>query len=427
MKVMNSQVQRAEIVILGAGYGGLHVAQRLSSLLRDVRPADAAPNGILLVDRQHQTQLTTELPRLVGGERADGEFDIDLDRLVDAKMVRLLPAEVTAIRPAERRVDTAGGPIEYRYLVIALGSVSNDFGIPGVAEHMRQFLTTEDAHGLRIAAARAIEDAARVEQDNREIDLADLQRRLTVLIVGAGPTGVEVAGELTEFMAGEWEAQRRVAGEPPDYRLPRPHIILADAAPTILPGWSGKTIDDATAALGELGVEIRLNAPVARAEPERVTLKDGTVVEAGVLVWAGGVRAPKWLADAGLPTGSAGRVQVDRFQRVPGHEEIYVIGDSALVKDEKTGRPLPPTAALALREGETAALALAATLQGHDPSRVLKPLTGGAVSVGRGRGAANLLGIEVKGKSAHAVKDLIEWEYRESITRLSGYSAATVV
>jgi NADH dehydrogenase len=424
---MNNQIRREDIVILGAGYGGLHVAQRLSSLLRDVPPADGEPNWILLVDRQHQTQLTTELPRLVGGERSDGEFDIDLDRLVDTKMVRLLPAEITAIRPAARRVDTAVGPIEYRYLVIALGSVSNDFGIPGVREHMRPFMTTEDARGLRIAAARAIEDAARIEQDNRELDLADLQRRLTVLIVGAGPTGIEVAGELTGFMEGVWEAQRRVAGDPPDYRLPRPRIILADAAPTILPGWSGKTIDDVTAALGELGVAIRVNAPTARAEPDRVILKDGTAIEAGVLVWAAGVRAPKWLADTGLPTGSAGRIQVDRFQRVPGHEEIYVVGDSALVMDEKTGRPLPPTADLALREGETAALALAATLQGHDPTRILKPLTRNAVSVGRGRGAANLLGVEVKGQAAHTIKDLIEWEYRESITRLSGFSAATVV
>ncbi len=139
------------------------------------------------------------------------------------------------------------------------------------------------------------------------------------------------------------------------------------------------------------------------------------------------MRTPKLLADAGLPTGSGGRVQVDRFQRVPGHEELYVVGDSALVKDETTGRPLPPTADLALREGETAALALAATLQGRDPSRVLKPLTRNAVSIGHERGAANLLGVAIKGRAAHAIKDLIEWEYRESITRFGGVSAATIV
>jgi NADH dehydrogenase len=292
---------------------------------------------------------------------------------------------------------------------------------------MRQFLTTEDARGLRLAAARAVEEAARIEQDGREVDQAELQRRLTVLIVGAGPTGVEVAGELAELMTGLWETQRRVAGDPPDYRLPRPRIILADAASTILPGWSEATIQAATAALRELGVEVRLHAAAAGAEPGRVTFKDGAVIAAGVLVWAGGVRAPKLLAETGLPTGSGGRVQVDRFQRVPGREEIFVVGDSALVADESTGRPLPPTADLALREGETAALALAATLQGHDPSRVLRPQTRNAVSVGQERGAATLFGTAIKGRAAHAIKDLIEWEYRESITHWDGISAATVV
>ena len=421
-----SETRREEIVILGAGYGGLHVAQRLSSLLRDA-PTEAMPAHILLVARQPRHQLTTELPRLVSGQRPDGDFEIDFGRLLDDRRVRFLQAEVTAIRPADRRVETAAGPIDYRYLVIALGSVSNEFGIPGVREHMRSFLTTEDARDLRLAAARAVEDAARIERDHRQVDLADLQRRLTVLIVGAGPTGVEVAGELAELMTELWETQRRVAGEPPDYHLPRPRVILADAASTVLPGWSGPTIEAATAALHELGVEVRLHAAVAGAEPERVILKDGGVIAAGVLVWAGGVRAPKLLADAGLSTGSGGRVRVDRFQRAPGREEVFVVGDSALVTDESTGRPLPPTADLALRGGETAALALAATLRGKDPSRVLGPQTRNAVSVGRERGAANVLGVPIKGRAAHAIKDLIEWEYRESITHWDGISAATVV
>jgi NADH dehydrogenase len=413
-------------LILGAGYGGLHMTQRLSHLLRDVPPAEAAPTWILLVARQPHHQVTTELPRLVNGQVSDGELDIDLHRLIDEAYVRFLQTEVMAIRPANRRVETSAGPIEYRYLGIALGSVSDDLGIPGVREHMRPFLTTEDAHGLRMAVARAIEDAARIEQDTPEIDLLDLQRRLTVLIVGAGATGVEVAGEVTELMVGLWEEQRRLAGAPLRYRLPGPRIILADAARTILPGWSDTSIEAATAALGELGVEIRLNAPIAKAEPGRVILKDGTAIEAGVPVWAGGVRAPKLLAEAGLPIGPSGRVLVDRFQRVMGHEEIYVVGDSALVIDDQTGRALPPSADLALREGETAALALAATIQGHDPSRVLTPLTRNALSIGQERGAANLLGIETRGRAAHAIKSLIDWEYRQSITRGDGVSTATV-
>src|SRR5581483_6646758 len=119
------------------------------------------------------------------------------------------------------------------------------------------------------------------------------------LIVGAGATGVEVAGELSAFMEELWEAQHRVAGDLPDYRLPKPRIILADAAPTVLRGWPGKTVEAATASLQELGVEIRPNASVAKVNSGAVSLKDGTEIEAGVLVWAGGVHAPKLLADSG--------------------------------------------------------------------------------------------------------------------------------
>ena len=104
-----------------------------------------------------------------------------------------------------------------------------------------------------------------------------------------------------------------------------------------------------------------------------------------------------------------------------------MVGDSALLLDKTTGRPVPPTADIALRTAETAALALIATIRGHNPARVLRPLARNAASVGRHNGATTLLGITVKSKPARAIKRLIEWEYRQSITRLNGHSAATVV
>ena len=183
----------------------------------------------------------------------------------------------------------------------------------------------------------------------------------------------------------------------------------------------------------EFQIDIRVNAAIARVESETVHLKDGTIVEAATLLWTGDVRAPTLLADAGSPTGPAGRVRVDPFGRVPDHPEIYVVGDSAPHLDGKTGNPLPPTADLALRQAETAALAIQATLRGAAwrcvamSRRVLKPMAHHAVSVGGERRAASLLGIAVRGRAAHALKDLIEWEYRQSITRFHGYGLATVV
>lgn len=220
-------VRSADIVVLGAGYGGLHVAQRLMRLLHNNHHADGTPWSILIVDRQPHHQLTTELPRILGNEVADRDLDIPLDHLLNQWKEQFLQAEIHAIQPVPNgqpgSVETSAGRVAYRYLVIALGSVSNDFGIPGVPEHMRPFLTTEDARDLRVAVSRARPDAARLEFDQPNVDLDDLRRRMTVLIGGAGATGVEVAGELAEFMEDQWQLAWRVAGDPQHYRLPKPH------------------------------------------------------------------------------------------------------------------------------------------------------------------------------------------------------------
>jgi NADH dehydrogenase len=429
--ISTQPVASADIVILGAGYGGLHVAQRLASLVGDERKADGSPWTMLIIDRQPHHQLTTELPRLVNNEVADDDLDIPLDRLLNEQRTRLLQAEIKSIElgadAQPGTIETSAGAIAYHHLVIALGSISNDFGIPGVREYMRPFLTTEDARDLRLAVTRMIEDAARSVIDQPDADLGDLQRRMTVLIAGAGATGVEVAGALAELMEDEWESAWRIAGKPQHYHLPKPQIALLDAGPMVLAGWSRQTSQAAADALAEVGVVLRLNTPIIRVEPGRVQIKDGEWIAAGTLVWAGGVRVPKLLESSGLPTGPGGRIQVDQFQRVAGHPNIYAVGDSALLMNNTTGRPVPPTADIALRSGETAALALAATLQGHQPERVLRPMTRNAVSVGSRNGAANLLGVKLKGRPALAIKDLIEWEYRQSITLLHGYSLATVV
>jgi NADH dehydrogenase len=429
--VATKHVESADIVILGAGYGGLHVAQRLARLLRGERKADGAPWTVLLIDRQPHHQLTTELPRLVNYEAADDDLDIPLDHLLDGQRTRLLQAEIQSIRlGADSQpgvVETSVGAIAYSQLVIALGSISNDFGIPGVREYMRPFLTTEDARDLRLAVIRAIEEAARGEREQPAADLEELRQRVRVLIVGAGATGVEVAGALAELMADEWEAAWQIAGKPDHYRLPKPQIVLLDAGPMVLAGWSHQTSQAVADALREMGVDLRLNTRIVQVEPGRVQIKSGEWIAAGTLIWAGGVRAPELLEAAGLPSGAGGRIQVDQFQRVAGHPNIYAVGDSALLRDKTTGRPVPPTADIALRSGETAALALTAALQGRAPERVLRPITRNVISVGRRNGAAELLGVKLKGRLALTIKDLIEWEYRQSITWLQGYSAATVV
>ena len=196
---------------------------------------------------------------------------------------------------------------------------------------------------------------------------------------------------------------------------------LVEAGPTILAGSSPQLIDKATRILADLGVQVRTNAAIAAATEEGFRLTDGQLVEGGVFVWAGGVKAPELVADSGLPTGHNGRVKVDQYLRVLDHPQIYVAGDLASVVDPRTGHVLPPLAQVALEEGETVARNLDAELKGRPLEAFTFHDKGFVVSVGTRRGVADIAGITTGGRLAHLLKDAIEWEYRQSVKHLRGW------
>ncbi len=392
---------RGQIVIAGAGYAGLHVALRMTARLRNNPMIE-----LTLVDRHDYHQALTELPRVAGGTRAADAVRIPLQDLL-AKRVRFIQTEIIGLDLAGRQLLTGDGPIHWWRLVLALGSRPNDFAIPGLAQRALSLYSTSDAERVWAAVGAALTAAAAATDPER-------QRRLaTVVVGGGGATGVELAGELAEMLP---EVASR-NGLTPD----RPTVWLLEAGPTILAGSSPQLIDKANKILTDLGVQIRTNAAIAAATEEGFRLKDGHLVEGGVFVWAGGVKAPEIVTDSGLPTGHNGRVKVDRYLRVLDEAEIYVAGDLASVADPRSGHVLPPLAQVALEEGETVARNLDAELKG----RPLEPFTfhdkGFVVSVGTRRGVADIAGITSGGQLAHLLKDAIEWEYRQSVRHLRGW------
>jgi NADH:ubiquinone reductase (H+-translocating) len=392
---------KGQIVVAGAGYAGLHVVLRLSARRRHHPKAD-----LTLVDRHDYQQALTELPRVAGGARAPDAVRIPLeDRL--SPQVRFVQTDINGFDLPGRRLLTSAGPIEWRRLVLALGSRPNDFDIPGLAQRTLSLYTGNDAERVWAAVNDALAAAAATTDPER-------QRRLaTVVIGGGGATGVELAGELAERLP-------RAAGEH-GLATDRPVVQLVEAGPTILAGSSPQLIDKAARILADLEVQVHTNATIASATEEGFRLKDGGLVQGGVFVWAGGLKAPEIVARSGLPTGHNGRVKVDRYLRVLDHPDIYVAGDLASVVDPKTGHALPVLAQVALQEGETVARNLEAELK----DRPLKPFTyhdkGFVVSVGPRRGVADIAGITTGGRLAHLLKDAIEWEYRESVTHLRGW------
>ena len=390
-----------QIVIAGAGYAGLHVALRLSSRLRNNREV-----GLTLVDRHDYHQAITELPRVAGGTRAAHAVRIPL-RDVLAQRVRFIRSEINGFDLAKRQLLTGAGTIGWRWLVLALGSRPNDFAIPGLAERTLSLYSTSDAERVWAAVNQTLSAAAATTDPERRRCLA------TVVVGGGGATGIELAGELAEMLP----AVARQHGLAPD--LPGVHLV--EAGPTILAGSSPELIDKATGILSDLGVQVRTNATIAAATEEGFRLADGQLVEGGVFVWAGGLKAPDVVAKSGLPTGHNGRVKVDRYLRVLDHPEVYVAGDVASVMDPRTGHALPPLAQIALEEGETVAHNLGAELTGRELEAFSFHDKGFVVSVGNRRGVADIAGITTGGKLAHLLKDAIEWEYRQSVRHLRGW------
>lgn len=394
-----------QVVIAGAGYAGLHVALRLAA-----RSRHHPTTELTLLDRHDFHQVLTELPRVAGGTRAADAVRIPLEEVL-AKRVRFLQAEIDGIDAAGRRLLTTKGPVDWWRVVLALGSRPNDFAIPGLAERTLSLYSPDDAEAVW-AAVRQMLKAAGAATDPAE------QRRLaTVVIGGAGATGVELAGELAEILPEEANRHGLSAGQPT--------VELVEAGPTILGGSSPELIDKANKILGDLGVQVRTNAVIAAATEEGFRLRDGQLVEGGVFVWAGGLKAPAIVADSGLPTGHNGRVKVDQYLRVLDRPDIYVAGDLASVVNPRTGHVLPPLAQAALDEGEIVARNLEAELN----DRPLEAFTfhdkGFVVSVGTRRGVADVAGITSGGRLAHLLKDAIEWEYRLSVKHLRGWDPLT--
>jgi NADH dehydrogenase len=401
---LTDETGQHNIVIAGAGYAGLHIALRLGARLQNRR----GDLGVTLVDRYDYHQVLTELPRVAGGTRAAEDVRVPLHRVLSER-IRFVRSTITGFDFAQNQLLTEAEALPYTRLVLALGSRPNDFGIPGLADRALTLWSVDDAKRVLAAVDAEVAGAARAQ------DPAEQRRRLTVVIGGGGATGVELAGELAE----ELPDLARRHDLPPDL----PKVVLVEAGPTILAGSSPELIERANDILAQLKVEVRTNSLIAQATEDGFVLKCGETIEGGVFVWAGGVKAPELVSGSGLPVGHNGRVKVDQYLRALDHPYIYVAGDLASVTDTRTGRALPPLAQIALEEGETVADNLLAEIEGRPLEAFSFQNKGIVVSIGGRSGVADVMGRAIGGRLAHVLKDAIEWEYRQSVKHLRGWSA----
>ena len=371
---------RLRVVIVGAGFGGLRAARALKR----------APVDVVLVDR-HNYHLFQPLLYQVATAGLEPE---SIARPVRA-ILRRQPhfefrmAEMTGLDVAARRVLTSGGAIPYDYLILALGGETNFFGLQRIRAHAFDLKDTSGAVAIRNHVLRCFERGV------LEGDAEQRRALLTFVIVGGGPTGVEMAGALSELI------RLVLVKDYPRLNIKDVRVLLLEAADRLLGAMPPRLSAAAERTLWRKHVEVRFGATVQDYDGERVALKGGEVIPARTLIWAAGAQAVSLVARLGLPTARQGRVVVEPTLQVPGHPEVSVIGDAAYV--ESGGQPLPMMAPVAIQMAETAAANVARHLRGEAPAAFRYRDPGSLATIGRNAAVAYIRGVAFKGFVAWVV------------------------
>jgi len=376
---MNRTARPARIVILGGGFGGIAVAQRLE---RRLRPDEGE---LTLISRENFSLFTPMLPEVSSGE-------LDIRHIVtpirsQLRHTRFILADVRAIDLAARKVEYAhtltgvDDAIDYDQLVIGFGSSTSTFGLPGVAERVFALKTLEDAGILRNRLVWLLELA------DSTGDAALRKRYLTIVVVGGGFTGVEAAGEFVELF-------RSVLRFYPTIDPAMVHIVLIEAGPTLLPGLPPRMGQYSDKFLRKRGVEILTGDGVASADDCGITLQSGRRVDTATIVWSAGVAPSPTVRDSTLPLTKRGAIVVGRDFRVEGHPGVWALGDCAAIPDGSGGY-FPQTAQHVIREGPALADNLLATLRGEPTKPFTFNALGMMASLGGRRAVAQLPGDRV--------------------------------
>ena len=379
-----SENGRPRVVILGAGFGGLAAAMALKG----------TPVDITVIDRRNYHLFQPLLYQVATAGLSPAQVAMPIRRILSReKNVTVLMQRVERIDKAMQLVHTAERAIPYDYLIVATGARHAYFGHEEWAESAPGLKTIGDATEIRARILSAFE-RAEVTQDE-----ARREALLTFVVVGGGPTGVEMAGAIAEL------ARKVVVRDFRHIDAASARVVLVEAGNRILPTMPACLSAKAQRQLEGLGVEVLPTAAVTHCDAHGVMLADGRQIRSACVLWAAGVmasKAAKWL---GAEADRAGRAVVDERLNVPGHDNIFVIGDTAAAKKED-GAPVPGIAPAAKQMGEYAGRAIRALMAGNPVEPFRYRHFGNLATIGRKAAVADFGRIRLSGFSAWLVWNL---------------------
>jgi NADH dehydrogenase len=378
---------RKQVLILGAGFAGLYTALHLDRLLGRNALVD-----ITLVDQNHFHLFTPLLHEAASGVIHPGLIMTPIRRLLRGSRVRFLRARVDRIDLDRQQVQLCCIVLNYDVLVIALGSVTNFYGLESIRGRALELKTASDAERLRCHVVNRFEAATRERDPQRRRQL------LTFTVVGGGCTGVETVTELREFLL------HLRAEQYDSIPLEEVRTVLVELQDRVLPQMDRTLSRTALRRMQKMGIEVLLNTRVRDWTEEGLVFADNRPpLPTDTVVWAAGVRAHPVVAALPLEKDPYGRIVVDPYLRVPGKPNVYVLGDAAHARNPRTGEVYPPTAQVAYRQAPVAAASIAADLTGGTPRVFDFTYIGDLVSLGRLSGVADPFGRHLRGFSAWAM------------------------
>lgn len=352
---------RKNIVVIGAGYGGITTALRASNLFR------SSPGyRVVLVDRYPFHTLKTQLHEAAVHK---SEVTIDIGRIIRKHSIAFQLGLVTALDLVDRRVYIDDVVIPFEYLVLALGSQANFYNIPGLAQNAFSLQSATDARKIYEHISIQCAQAA------AEKDSGKRREMLRFVVGGGGLSGIELAGELADHVAESARNYGILSDEP--------EVIVVEAADDILPASDKDLRQSIRAKLHQKSVKILTRTRVVGVSSENVLLSTGEELRTRTLVWTGGIRVSELARDSGFAIGELGRIIVNASLQSVTSPHVYAIGDNALAINPQTGKPVPAAAQFALQQGRLVAENLYAVSRGKEQRKYHPKVWGEVVSLGR--------------------------------------------
>jgi NADH dehydrogenase len=372
------QQTKPRVVIVGAGFGGLLAARTLARY----------PVQIMLVDRQNFYIFQPLLYQVATAGLSPDEIAAPIRWIMRSqRSVEVLMSEVRDFDLSRRVVKLEDGEVEYDYLIVAAGASHAYFGHDEWEPFAPGLKTIEDALEIRRRVLLAFELAERQAASSDDKDREHAQ--LNFVVVGGGPTGVELAGTLAEV------SRQVLANEFRSIDPKRTRIVLLEGGPRVLPAYPEDLSRSAEEQLRHLGVEVQTSALVTQVEPGSVHIGESKL-PATVILWAAGVAASPLGKKLGAPVDRARRVLVNPDLSIPGHPEVFVVGDLAVLKDE-SGKWLPGVAPVAMQEGKATAHNIGNELRGEPRKNFHYWNKGSLATIGRAAAVADFGKIHVSG------------------------------